>query len=54
LATASPYKFPETVRQAIDDVLDNPPQSLKSLENKPVLHGEVINNIKQTIEDILQ
>ena len=54
LATASPYKFPETVRKALGDVLDNPPNSLQSLEERPVLHGEVIDDIKKTIEDILQ
>jgi threonine synthase len=54
LATASPYKFPETVKMALGAVLDNPPQSLKSLEDKPVLHGEVIDDMKKTIEKILQ
>ena len=54
LATASPYKFPETVKKALGDVLCEPPQSLQSLEDKPVLHGEVIDDIKKTIETILQ
>ena len=54
LATASPYKFPETVRQALGDVLHDPPQSLRSLEDRPVLHGEVIDDIRKTIEKILE
>jgi threonine synthase len=54
MATASPYKFPETVKMALGDVLDNPPPSLKSLEDKPVLHGEVIEDMRQAIEKILQ
>ena len=54
LATASPYKFPETVHKALGNVLDNPPPSLRSLEEKPVLHGEVIDDIRKTIEKILQ
>ena len=54
ISTASPYKFPETVTQALDEnALNNPPQGLKSLENKPILHSKVIDNIKKTIEDIL-
>ena len=54
LATASPYKFPETVTKALDEnALNNPPQDLKSLENKPVLHDKVIDSIRKTIEDIL-
>ena len=54
LATASPYKFPETVTKALGNVLDNPPYNLKSLENKPVLHGEIIDDIEKTIENILK
>ena len=54
VATASPYKFPETVRKALGDVLFDPPLSLKSLEEKPVVHSEVIEDIRQTIEKILQ
>ena len=53
LSTASPYKFPETVAKALGDVLDNPPQNLKSLDDKPVLHGEIIDDIKKTIKNIL-
>jgi len=55
LATASPYKFIETVRQTLGDgTLDNPPPNMQSLENKPVVHGGVIDDIKKIIEDILK
>jgi len=55
LATASPYKFPETVMKTLGDrALDNPPKNLQSLVDKPVLHGEVIEDIQKTIEDILK
>jgi len=54
VATASPYKFPETVSKALGNVLFDPPPCLKSLEDRPVLHGEVTDDIRQTIEKILQ
>ncbi|MDR0794935.1 MAG: threonine synthase [Tannerella sp.] len=53
LATASPYKFPETIGHAIGNVLNDPPCNLKSLYEKPVLHGQVIENIKETIRNVL-
>jgi len=48
VSTASPYKFPETIKSALgDDAPDNPPKSIRDLLGKPILHDEVI-----TIGDI--
>jgi len=55
LATASPYKFPKTVESALGEVLNNPPESIRSLSSKPILHSEVIDiqNIRQAIGGVL-
>jgi len=54
LATASPYKFPETIEKALgNDVLNHPPENLKILNDKPVLHHQVIDDIRETIRNIL-
>ncbi|MCL2674561.1 MAG: threonine synthase [Defluviitaleaceae bacterium] len=55
LSTASPYKFPKAVESALGKVLDNPPESICSLNNKPILHNEVIDiqNIRQAIGGFL-
>ena len=43
-ATATPYKFPETCRNAFgEDVLDNPPPSFRDLEKLPVVQTKVVD-----------
>lgn len=49
LATASPYKFPETIERAIGKVPGNPPEHLKMLEDKPVLHPYVVEDVKAAV-----
>ena len=53
LATASPYKFPETIEKAIGKVLNNPPDNLQLLNEKSVLHDQVIEDIRKTIRSVL-
>ena len=53
LATASPYKFAETVEGAIGKVLTDPPEGLRDLDKKPVLHGETVSDIKETVRKAL-
>jgi len=53
LATASPYKFPETIENAIGHVLHDPPENLKHLNEKPVLHYQVIEDIRKIIRNVL-
>jgi 1-deoxy-D-xylulose 5-phosphate reductoisomerase len=43
-ATATPYKFPETCRNAFGaDVLDNPPPSFRDLEKLPIAQTKVVD-----------
>jgi threonine synthase len=43
-ATATPYKFPETCRNAFgEDILDNPPPSFRDLEKLPVAQTKVVD-----------
>ena len=53
LATASPYKFPETIENALGNVLNHPPDNLKLLNNKPVLHQQVIDDLRKAIRSVL-
>lgn len=53
-ATASPYKFPETTRQALGSVLTDPPPKIAALYGKPVLHDAVTDNVRQAIEAVLK
>jgi threonine synthase len=53
VATASPYKFAETVENALSKPLTDWPESLLTLNNKPILHDKVIANIKDTIRETL-
>jgi threonine synthase len=57
LATASPYKFPETVERAIGKPLEESgaPKHLRNLSNKSVLHGETVdkNEVRKVIRRIL-
>ena len=54
LATASPYKFAETVESALGNVLNSAPASIKGLSEKPILHNEVTQDIRETIRGVLQ
>ena len=54
LSTASPYKFGETVERAIGSALNNPPESIGQLTSKPVLHQEVVADIRQAIGGVLK
>ena len=53
LSTASPYKFPETVEDALGNVLNNPPENIKLLSSKPILHGEVTDDMRKAIRGVL-
>ena len=53
LSTASPYKFPETIEKAVGKVLNNPPDNLRSLNEKTVLHNQVTEDIRKTIQSVL-
>jgi threonine synthase len=53
LATASPYKFPETIEIAVGNVLNNPPDNLRGLNEKTILHNQVTEDIRKTIKSIL-
>ena len=55
MSTASPYKFPDAVKSALGNVLNNPPKSISLLNGKPVLHKDVIDiqNIREAIGDFL-
>jgi threonine synthase len=53
LATASPYKFLETIEKAIGKVLNNPPDNLRGLSEKKILHDQVTEDIRITIKSIL-
>jgi len=54
LATASAYKFAETIESALGNVLVNPPASINNLSSKPILHDKIIEDIKETIGGILR
>ena len=44
LATASPYKFAESIEKILpSNALNSPPESMKNLSSKPILHTEVIS-----------
>ena len=53
LSTASPYKFPDTIARAVGNVLNNPPDNLRLLKNKTILHNQITDNIKETIKSVL-
>jgi threonine synthase len=55
IATASPYKFPEAIERALGSrgSLGNPPESIKVLADKPILHDAVIDDIRKVIERVL-
>jgi len=55
MSTASPYKFPKAVESALGEILSNPPESISSLNSKPILHDEVIDiqNIRKAIGGFL-
>ena len=53
LSTASPYKFPETIEKAVGNVLNNPPENLRLLSEKTVLHNQVTEDIRETIKSVL-
>jgi len=53
MATASPYKFPETIRTALGDVLKQAPTPLLDLDKKTVLHPGVTSDIRVTIKEVL-
>ncbi|MDR0559263.1 MAG: threonine synthase [Prevotellaceae bacterium] len=58
LATASPYKFFETVEKATGEKLNenNMPCKLKNIMNKPVLHNKIIDRdkMREAIKEVLQ
>lgn len=56
VSTASPYKFAETISQALGkNVMANPPDDIAALYKKPILHEKVINveQLRDEIKEIL-
>jgi threonine synthase len=53
IATASPYKFPETIKDMPCDAFADAPESIKALHGKPILHSEIIDDIRKTIKQVL-
>ena len=59
VSTASPYKFAETITCAlgknVKNVMDNPPNDIAKLYEKPILHSKVINveQLRDEIKEIL-
>ena len=57
LATASPFKFPATIESALGktlgELLGTPPANIAKLSAKPVLHNEVVSDIKKAVRDVL-
>ncbi len=56
-ATATPYKFPETCRQAFGaDVLDNPPPGFAALEKLPVAQTKVVevNEMDEAVKELFK
>ena len=53
LATASPFKFPTAIERALGKVLQNPPANIKKLIGKPILHNEVVSDIKKAVGGVL-
>jgi len=54
VSTAAPHKFPEAVTRAIGDhPLNDVPSQIADLKNKPVLHPEVIDDLKTAITEVL-
>jgi len=54
VSTASPYKFPETVIAAVGEQLNEIPEQIAHLENQPVLHDQVITDLKIAIKEVLK
>ena len=53
LATASPFKFPAAIESALGKVLQNPPANITKLSGKPILHNEVVSDIKKAVGGVL-
>ena len=54
-ATATPYKFPETCKNAFgEDILDNPPPSFRDLEKLPIAQDKVVdvNGIDAAVREL--
>ena len=56
-ATATPYKFPETCKNAFgEDILDNPPPSFRDLEKLPIAQTKVVDvdGIDEAVKELFQ
>ena len=56
-ATATPYKFPETCRNAFgEDILDNPPPSFRDLEKLPIAQTKVVDvdGIDEAVKELFR
>lgn len=53
VSTAAPHKFPEAVMQAVGEKLDQAPEQIAHLEKAPVLHPEVVSDLKTAIAEVL-
>ena len=53
LATASPHKFPAAIESALGKVLGPPPPNIAKLGGKPVLHNDVVSDIKKAVGGVL-
>ena len=53
ISTASPYKFPDAITAALDEILNNRPASIQVLLSKPVLHDGVVDNVRDAVASLL-
>jgi len=54
VSTAAPHKFPEAVTRAVGaHPLNEVPAQIAGLENKPVLHPNVIDDLKRAVAEVL-
>ena len=56
-ATATPYKFPETCKNAFgEDILDNPPPSFRDLEKLPIAQTKVVDvdGIDEAVKELFR
>jgi len=53
VSTAAPHKFPEAVIQAVGQKLNDTPEQISNLEEKPVLHPGIVNDLKVAVAEVL-
>ena len=53
VSTASPYKFEDAVKIAIGEKLNDVPEQIRGLAQKPVVHNKVVDDLKEAIKGAL-